>query len=100
MKLACIQRGLIALTTVAAFTFVSDRSTGPARAQASSNSSSTIEGRVILAGNRVPGASVTLYAAGEGAPTEVTRSKTELIPACTHRTGSELPGRLHPADRP
>src|SRR5215471_12940653 len=77
MKLARIQRGLIALTTVAAFTFVSDRSTAPARAQASSNSLSTIKGRVILVGNRVAGASVTLYAAGEGTPTEVARSKTD-----------------------
>jgi hypothetical protein len=38
---------------------------------------STIEGRVILVGNRVAGASVTLYAAGEGTPTEVARSKTD-----------------------
>ena len=77
MKLARIQRGLIALTIVAAFTFVSDRSTGPARAKASSNSLSTIKGRVILVGNRVSGASVTLYAAGKGTPTEVARSKTD-----------------------
>ena len=77
MKLARIHRSLIALTTVAAFTFVSDHSTGPARAQASSNSLSTIEGRVILVGDRVAGASVTLYAAGEGTPTEVARSKTD-----------------------
>jgi hypothetical protein len=77
MKLASIQSGLIALTTIAAFIIVSDRSSGPARAQASSNSSSTIEGRVILVGNGVAGASVTLYAAGEGAPTEVARSKTD-----------------------
>jgi hypothetical protein len=85
MKLAHIQRGLIVLTTVAAFTFVSHRSTAPARAQAASNSLSTIEGRVILVGKRVAGASVTLYAAGEGTPTEVTRSQTDAEGAMTFR---------------
>ena len=77
MKLACIQSGLIALATIAAFIIVSVRSTGPARAKESSNSPSIIEGRVVLVGNRVAGASVILYAAGEGAPTEVARSKTD-----------------------
>ena len=79
MKLARIQHGLIASTTVATFIFVSGRSAGPATAQASSNSNSPgkIEGRVILAGNRVAGASVTLYAAGEGTPTQVARCKTD-----------------------
>jgi len=51
MKLARIQSGLIALATIAAFIIISDRSTGPARAKESSNSSSIIEGRVILVGN-------------------------------------------------
>jgi hypothetical protein len=32
---------------------------------------------VILAGNRVAGASVTFYAAGEGTPTQVARCKTD-----------------------
>jgi hypothetical protein len=70
---------LLAATLVVALAFASGCSTCCKSNQSSSNSKSSgeIEGHVLIAGQPVAGSTVTLYAAGEGAPTKLAQGKTD-----------------------
>src|SRR5208283_2114039 len=68
---------LVALATVAAFLFAAGCSTTQeAKGEKVARSSGQIEGHVLIAGQPVADATVTLFAAGEGAPTQLAQGKT------------------------
>ena len=77
MKRTLIKHSLPALAVAAAFLFASGCSTcHQCKSETTARSSGEIEGHVLIAGKAVPGATVTLYAAGEGAPTQVAQART------------------------
>ncbi|MEI6195806.1 MAG: hypothetical protein WCS42_15910 [Verrucomicrobiota bacterium] len=71
MKKQLIKCSLVALTIAAGFLIVSGCSTCCNSKQSSARSSGEIEGHVLIAGKPVPGSTVTLFAAGEGAPVQL-----------------------------
>jgi hypothetical protein len=77
MKLKLIKPGLVALTAVTLISIVSGCSTCCKSKQSSARSSGEIEGRVLIANQPVAGATVTLFAAGEAAPTQLAQGKTD-----------------------
>jgi hypothetical protein len=77
MKNKFLKSCLVALATVAAFLFASGCSTcHEGKCGKTARTSGEIEGRVLIAGKPVAGATVTLYAAGEGAPMQMAQGKT------------------------
>lgn len=66
-----------ALITVLASTFISRCCADPVNQNASTILSDQLAGRVLIAGTPVSGSTVALYAAGEGAPTQLARGKTD-----------------------
>ena len=78
MKYCLIKHRLAALMAVATFAFASGCSTGPvAEPKEDLRPSGEVAGHVLGAGSPIAGATVTLYAAGEGAPTQLAQSKTD-----------------------
>jgi hypothetical protein len=78
MKKKLIKSRQVALTTVAAFLLTSGCSTAPeAKGEKNGRSSGEIEGHVLIAGKPVVGATVTLFAASEDAPTQLAQGKTD-----------------------
>ena len=70
--------GLTALTIAAGFLFVAGCETEhEGTSEKSTRISGEIEGHVLIAGQPVAGSTVTLYAAGEGAPTQLAQGKTD-----------------------
>jgi hypothetical protein len=77
MKNTLIKHRLTACAVVAAFLFASGCSTcHEPKGEKNPRSSGEIEGQVLVAGKPVTGATVTLYAADEGAPTQVAQTQT------------------------
>jgi hypothetical protein len=77
MKTKLIKHCLAALTLAAGFLFASGCETEhEGKSEMSARSSGEIEGRVLIAGQPVVGSTVTLYAAGSGAPTQLAQGKT------------------------
>ena len=71
------QQNFLALALVGALAFVSGCETEhKGKCCKAARSSGEIEGHVLIAGQPIAGATVTLYAAGEGAPTQVAQTKT------------------------
>jgi hypothetical protein len=78
MKAKFLKHGLVTLTAVAAIILASGCSTCCDNKGATNmRSSGEIEGHVLIAGKPVTGATVTLFAAGEGAPTQLAQGKTD-----------------------
>ena len=72
-----IKHSLAALTVAAGFLFAAGCETEhEGKSEQSARSSGDIEGHVLIAGKPVAGATVTLFAAGEGAPTQLAQGKT------------------------
>ena len=77
MKTTRIQN-LLAVALVGALAFASGCETEhEGNSEKSARSSGEIEGHVLIAGQPVAGSTVTLYAAGEGAPTQLAQGKTD-----------------------
>ncbi|HXI73063.1 MAG TPA: hypothetical protein VNN22_22210 [Verrucomicrobiae bacterium] len=78
MKKQLIKYSLAALTVAAGLLIVSGCSTCcGGKYEKSACSSGEIEGHVLIAGKPVADATVTLFAAGEGAPTQLAQGKTD-----------------------
>src|SRR5260221_9758907 len=78
MKNKLIKYCQVALTTVAAFLLTSGCSTShEAKGEKAARSSGEIEGRILIAGKPIAGATVTLCLAGEGAPAQLAQAKTD-----------------------
>src|SRR5208282_4982971 len=78
MKTKLIKPGLVTLTAVAAIIIVSGCETEhKGKCSKAARSSGEIEGHVLIAGQPVAGSTVTLYLAGEGAPTQLAQGKTD-----------------------
>ena len=74
-----IKQSLVALTALVAFIFVPGCSNPPppaAEQGATAAVNAGLGGQVVIAGKPIADATVTLYAAGEGAPTQVAQAKT------------------------
>jgi len=72
MKINIMKHGSTLCAALAAFLLASGCSTShEGKCGNHSRSSGEIEGRVLVAGKPVAGATVTLYSAGEGAPTQL-----------------------------
>jgi DNA-binding beta-propeller fold protein YncE len=73
-----IKHGLTASAALAALLFTSGCSTShEAKGERTTRSSGEIEGHVLIAGKPIAGSTVTLYAAGEGSPTQLAQGKTD-----------------------
>ena len=78
LKHKLITHSLTALAALAAFALVPGCSTcHEPKGEKTARSSGEIEGHVLIAGKPVAGATVTLYAAGEGAPAQLAQGKTD-----------------------
>ena len=78
MKTKIIKPGLVTLTAVAAILMTSGCKTErEGSSEKSARSSGEIEGHVLIAGQPVAGSTVTLYAAGEGTPTQLAQGKSD-----------------------
>jgi len=79
-----IKHSLATLMAVATFAFASGCSSAPVADEAETpRASDELTGHVLGAGSPIAGATVTLYAAGAGAPTQLARSKTDANGAFT-----------------
>ncbi len=75
---ALFKYGLTALTIAAGFLFVAGCETErEGTSEMSTRISGEIDGHVLIAGQPVAGSTVTLYAAGEGAPTQLAQGTTD-----------------------
>jgi hypothetical protein len=78
MKSQLIKPGLVALAAGAVFLIVSGCSTCHiAKSGTTAQDSDDVEGHVLIAGQPVAGSTITVYAAGEGAPTQLAQGKTD-----------------------
>ena len=72
------QQNLLALALVGSLAFAAGCETEhEGKCCKAARSSGEIEGHVLIAGQPVAGSTVTLYAAGEGAPTQLAQGKTD-----------------------